>query len=261
MSETQPSKFTDSAGVPWAGRSFDINPYSGDNGEADANLIEAIAKFQLGQLGADQVLKAIGQSRLLIPLIANLGEGGEGAHGHQVDKSADLSIVTVLTPDNQRALPVFSSVSAMNHWNPEARPVPNNGRKVALAAASEGNTRLVLDPMSKTEFVVRRPGIAAIAQDLDWQVPANNPEVVEIINNVLAESGSVESFTLVEGDPTCKLLGQELLVVLYLEPGLTEEQLKDLEENFFKQIASSERFVELVDSVGVKFLPGYQITS
>ena len=254
MSETEPSKFTDSAGVPWAGRSFDINPYSGDSGEADANLIEAISKFRSGQLGSDEVLKAIAEARLLIPLIANLGEGGEGAHGHQVDKSADLSIVTVLTPDNQRALPVFSSVAAMNHWNPEARPVPNDGRKVALAAASEGNTRLVLDPMSETEFVVRRPGIAAIAQDLPWLAPANNPEVVEIINTVLAESGSVESFTLVEGDPTCKLLGQELLVVLYLEPGLTETQLKELEEDFFAKIANSERFVELVDSVGVKFL-------
>lgn len=254
MSETEPSKFTDSAGVPWAGRSFDINPYSGDNGEADAELIRTISEFQSGKCGPEQVLKAIGQSRLLIPLIANLGESGEGAHGHQVDKSADLSIVTVLTPDNQRALPVFSSVAAMNKWNPEARPVPNDGRKVALAAASEGNTRLVLDPMGESEFVVRRPGIAAIAQDLDWITPADNPDVVEIINSVLADSGSVESFTLVPGDPTCRLVGQELVVVLYLVPGLTEAELKNLENDFFAQIANSERFVELVDSVGVKFL-------
>ena len=254
MSSTEPSKFTDSAGVPWAGRSFDINPYSGDNGEADANLIEAISKFQSGQLGSAEVLRAVGQARLLIPLIANLGEGEQGAHGHQVDKSADLSIVTVLTPDNQRALPVFSSVATMTRWNPDARPVPNNGRKVALAAASEGNTRLVLDPMSETEFVVRRPGIAAVAQDLPWINPASNPEVVDIVNSLLADIGSVESFTLVEGDPTCKLLGQELLVVLYLEPGLSELKLKQLEEGFFEKIANSERFVELVDSVGVKFL-------
>jgi hypothetical protein len=254
VSSTEPSKFTDSAGVPWAGRSFDINPYSGDNGEADANLIEAISKFQSGQLGSAEVLRAVGQARLLIPLIANLGEGEQGAHGHQVDKSADLSIVTVLTPDNQRALPVFSSVATMTRWNPDARPVPNNGRKVALAAASEGNTRLVLDPMSETEFVVRRPGIAAVAQDLPWINPASNPEVVDIVNSLLADIGSVESFTLVEGDPTCKLLGQELLVVLYLEPGLSELKLKQLEEGFFEKIANSERFVELVDSVGVKFL-------
>jgi hypothetical protein len=254
VSGAETSKFTDSAGVPWAGRSFDINPYSGDNGEADPNLIETLAKFRGGEVGAEQVLSAIGQARLLIPLIANLGESGGGAHGHQVDKSADLSIVTVLTPDNQRALPVFSSVAAMNHWNPDARPVPNDGRKVALAAASEGNTRLVLDPMSETEFVIRRPGIAAIAQDLPWVVPANNPQVVDFINSVLGEVGQVESLTLVDGDPTCKLLGQELLVVLYLEPGLTEIELKSLEEDFFAKIASSEQFVELVDSVGVKFL-------
>ncbi|MEY3316891.1 MAG: hypothetical protein RLZZ503_93, partial [Actinomycetota bacterium] len=165
MSESHGSKFTDSAGVPWAGRSFDINPYSGDNGEADPQLIETLIKFRAKEVGPEEVLVALGQARLLIPLIANLGESGEGAHGQTVDKSADLSIVTVLTPDNQKALPVFSSVAAMNHWNPEARPVPNDGRKVALAAASEGNTRLVLDPMSETEFVVRRPGIAAIAQD------------------------------------------------------------------------------------------------
>ena len=221
---------------------------------ADIDLMNSIARFRSGGCGSESVLEAIGKARLLIPLIANLGESGDGAHGHQVDKSADLSIVTVLTPDNQRALPVFSSVAAMNHWNPQARPVPNDGRKVALAAASEGNTRLVLDPMGDSEFVVRRPGIAAIAQDLPWVTPANNPEVVEIINSVLADSGFVESFTLVEGDPTCKLLGQELLVVLYLEPGLNETQLKELETEFFAQIANSERFVELVDSVGVKFL-------
>lgn len=142
----------------------------------------------------------------------------------------------------------------MTFWNPEARPVPNDGRRVALAAASEGNTRLVLDPVSDTEFVVRRPGIAAIAQDLPWLSPSDNPEVVEIINVVLSEIGFVESFTLVPGDPLCKLLGQELLVVLYLEPGLSELQLKEFEEDFFSQIANSERFVELVDSVGVKFM-------
>lgn len=254
MSESHSSKFTDSAGVPWAGRSFDINPYRGDSGEADKFLLDTIAQYQAGEVGADRVLQAIGQSRLLIPLIANLGESEEGAHGQKVDKSADLSIVTVMTPDNQRALPVFSSVAAMNLWNPDARPVPNNGRNVALAAASEGNTRLVLDPMSETEFVVRRPGIAAVAQDLPWRVPANNPEVVEIINSVLAETNLVDSFTLVEGDPTCRLEGQELIVVLYLEPGLTQAKLTELEEDFFSKIAASERFVELVDSVGVKFL-------
>lgn len=255
MSEPRISRFTDSSGVPWAGRSFDDNPFSGDNGEADPRLIETISRFHSGEVTGDKVLKILGEVRLLIPLIAHLEEAGEGPHGQKVDKSADLSIVTVSTPDNQKGLPVFSSVSAMSKWNPEARPVPNRGDKVCLAAASEGNTRLVLDPTSDTEFVVRRPGIAAIAQGLDWITPAVNAEVVEIINQLLAENEFVDSFTMVEGDPSFRLLGQELLVIVYLEPGLSEEELQELESDFFSKMANSERFVELVDSVGVKFLP------
>jgi hypothetical protein len=161
----------------------------------------------------------------------------------------------VLTPDNQKALPVFSSVATMTKWNPDARPVPNDGRKVCLAAASEGNTRIVLDPLSETELVIRRPAIAAIAQGFDWVPPERNPEVVEIINLSVEEIPEVESFTLVCGDPTARLRGQELLLVVYLQPGLSELELKGIEGKLFEQLGASERFVELVDSLAVKFLP------
>ena len=248
-------KFSDSAGVPWEGRSFEANPFSGDAGLADENLLVAIANFQTGVAGLEKVYEAFASARFLIPLLAELGESGVGAHGQQVDKSADLSIVTVLTPDNQKALPVFSSVAAMTKWNANARPVPNDGRKVCLAAASEGNTRIVLDPLSETELVIRRPAIAAIAQGLNWLPPERNPEVVELINQSVEEIAEVESFTLVCGDPTARLRGQELLLVVYLKPGLTELELKGIEGQLFGQLGASERFVELVDSLAVKFLP------
>jgi hypothetical protein len=248
-------KFSDSAGVPWEGRSFDANPFSGDNGLADQKLLEAIANFQTGVVGLEKVYEVFASARFLIPLVAELGETGVGAHGQQVDKSADLSIVTVLTPDNQKALPVFSSVAAMTKWNPDARPVPNDGRKVCLAAASEGNTRVVLDPLSETELIIRRPAIAAIAQGLDWLPPERNPEVVELINLNVEQIPEVESFTLVCGDPTARLRGQELLLVVYLQSGLSENELKGIEGKLFEQLGDSERFVELVDSLAVKFLP------
>ena len=248
-------KFSDSAGVPWEGRSFDANPFSGDNGLADQKLLEAIANFQTGVVGLEKVYEVFASARFLIPLVAELGETGVGAHGQQVDKSADLSIVTVLTPDNQKALPVFSSVAAMTKWNPDARPVPNDGRKVCLAAASEGNTRVVLDPLSETELVIRRPAIAAIAQGFDWLPPERNPEVVELINLNVEQIPEVESFTLVCGDPTARLRGQELLLVVYLQSGLSENELKGIEGKLFEQLGDSERFVELVDSLAVKFLP------
>jgi len=248
------SEFTDSAGVPWEGRNFSENKFASDNGLADEALMVAITKFQAGTGTAEDVIAAFAEARLLIPLIANLGESGEGAHGLTVDKSADLSIVTVRTPDGQTALPVFSSVEAMSNWNPQARPVPNFGRQVAFAAASEGNTRIVLDPMAPSEFVIRRPGIAHLAQGLGWIAPDKHPEVAEIIQIELGKFDIVDSFALVPGDPEYRLHGQELVIELYLEEGLSQDRLRAFEQEFFGNISQSEKFVELVDSVAVKFL-------
>jgi hypothetical protein len=161
-------RFADSAGVPWEGRSFESNPFSNDDGSANPELISALAEFRGNPTDPREVFKAFAASRLLIPLLADLGESGEGAHGQTVDKSGDLSIVTVQTPDGQTGLPVFSSVESMARWNKTARPVPSDAIRVALAAASEGNTRIVLDPGSETEFVFRRPAIKAMALQQEW---------------------------------------------------------------------------------------------
>ncbi len=105
------NRFADSAGRPWEGRSFDQNAFADDDGKAPAELIEAIKKFRAGLVGADAVVDQIRVSRLLVPLLANLGESEEGAHGHKVDKSAELSIVTVKSPDDQDSLVVFPQLN------------------------------------------------------------------------------------------------------------------------------------------------------
>jgi hypothetical protein len=255
MTDHEKDKFSDSAGVPWEGRSFSENPYAQDDGLADSTLIAAIAAFQSRIGSLELVMTAFAEARLLIPLMANLGESGEGEHGLTVDKSAELSIVTVRTPDGQNGLPVFSSVESMKVWNPEARPVPNHGRAVALAAASEGNTRIVLDPMSPSEIVITRPAIAAIAQGLPWSHPAESPRVTELVAEVLSNLSQVDSFSLETGDPDSRLLGQELVISIYLEPGMADEDLKLLEQQLFMGLSESSDFVELVDSVAVRYLP------
>ena len=116
---------TDSAGQPWAGRHFEQNPSSGDDGSAPPQLMESIARFQAGTAGESEVVEAFRHSRLLIPLLAVLGEAGVNEHGKKIDKSQELSIVTVGGPDGRTVLPVFSSVAAMAAWNAKARPVPS----------------------------------------------------------------------------------------------------------------------------------------
>lgn len=246
------NKFSDSAGTPWSGRSFDVNNFAGDDGSAPAQLIAALRDFREGKATAETVVDAIRESRLLIPLLADLGESETDPNGQLVDKSAELSIVTVATPDEQNGLPVFSSVAAMQKWNAQARPVPADARRVALAAVVEENTRIILDPESETEFAIRRPAIAAIAQDLNWVHPARNAEVHAAIAKITGEVEEFLSFDLVDGDERSRLHSAELQLELQLKPGLSEEKLAELMQGLAIALGESGEIAEHVDSLRVK---------
>ena len=253
MSERlNPNRFSDSAGTPWEGRSFEQNSFADDDGKEPAELVAVIADFRNGQVGAEQVVDQIRVSRLLVPLIAQLGESEVGAHGQTVDKSAELSIVTVKSPDDQESLVVFSSVDAMSRWNPSSRPVPTDAVRVCLAAASQMSTRVVLDPGSETEFVIRRPAIAKIAQSLPWTTPEKNPAVLEVISNSLSGEANVLGFEAGTADPFSVLAGSELEIRLTLEAGLDHSVVKDLIERISSFWSKSEDFAVSVDSVAIK---------
>ena len=165
----QPEHFhpsaADSAGQPWAGRTFEPNRYADDDGTAPPAVAAALAAFAAGTADEVAVVDALRGTRVLIPLVAALGEAGRNDAGVTVDKSADLSIVTVAGPDGRTVLPVFTSAAAMSAWNPAARPVPVDLRTAALAAADERTELIVLDAGSETEFGLRRPAVWALAQD------------------------------------------------------------------------------------------------
>jgi hypothetical protein len=247
-----PDKFADSAGVPWDGRAFEPNAFAGDDGKADPALIEAITKLQDGNASVVDVVDAFRSARVLIPLLADLGEAGEGAHGQTVDKSADLSIVTVETPDKQNGLPVFSSVATMQAWNPVARPVPHSAVKAALAAAAEGNTRIVLDPGSATEFVIRRPAIEAIAKELPWTPSYSDREVVDAFDQALAGNSELASWAISAGDPKSTLASAEVELTLLLAKTLTQEDFDALMQRIAKSFSESEVIALRVDSLRVK---------
>lgn len=249
-----PDRFADSAGVPWDGRHFEANPWANDDGSADPALIAALAAFRTEEQTQEFVLAALQHSRLLVPLIANLGEAGEGAHGQKVDKSADLSIVSVASPDGQVALPVFSSVKAMAVWDPKARPVPIEAARVALAAASEGNGRIILDPGSETQFVVRKTAFRALAEGTVWIHPSRNPEVKAAFAAVIDAQPQIENFAVQDGDPQAKLQGPDVLVFLKLAPGIAKADLDQLLQRLAEGWAASELIAREVDSMGLKLV-------
>ena len=241
-----PDAAADSAGVPWAGRSFQANPHAADDGRAPEALAGAIRRFRAGDAGQGEVVAEFGRARLLIPLLADLG----GA----VDKSQELSIVTVQGPDGRRVLPVFASVDAMAAWNPSARPVPADGVRVALAAADDGTDLVVLDPGSPSEFVLRRPAVWAVAQSQAWSPSFESAEVRAAFERSIGTELAVLGVDLAAGDPDARLAGPELVVRLTLVGGLTRAELDAVLQRLAARWAADDAIATLVDSLSVRLI-------
>lgn len=244
----------DSAGVPWEGRSFHANPHSGDDGSADPALLAALTAFREGAGSQPAVIDAYRSARLLIPLVAEKGDEGVGAHGLAVDKTQELSIVTVAAPDGRSVLPVFTSVDAMRRWDASARPVPADGARTAVAAFSDDTDLIVVDPGSTTEFVIRRPAVWAIAQGHPWEPSFVSPEVFAGLQESIGGELAVIDLSVEAGDPDARLRGPELVVRLELIHGLEKEELDAVLSRLATRWAADDRIAVLVDSLTVKLV-------
>ncbi|MGV8970227.1 MAG: SseB family protein [Microbacteriaceae bacterium] len=245
---------TDSAGTPWEGRRFEPNDSADDDGSAPPGLIEAIDGFRAGELSESDVVAIVRTSRFLIPLLAALGESGRSDSGHVIDKSQELSIVTVTAPDGRRVLPIFSSVDAMATWNKVARPVPATAVRVALAAASEGTDLVVIDPTSPSQFAIRRPALWAIAQSVDWTPCYRDEAVLDAFAEAARLEPVIRSIAIVAGDPQALLAGAEIRVQLAVAPGLDRDGLNEVLERLQARWAESTLIADRVDSLVVQIL-------
>jgi len=245
----------DSAGVPFDGRRFHENPGAGDDGTAPPKVLEAIRRFRAREVGGPEVVQALHDCRLLVPLVAVRGDEGVGAHGQLVDKTQELSIVTVEGPDGRPVLPAFTSVTAMQTWDGSARPIPIEAARVAIAAASEGTPLVVVDPGSATEFAVRRTALRALATGERWTPSFEDPAVLTAFEVSAEAHPEIVAVGLGPGDPDARLSGPELMVGLGLQPGLDPEDLGVIVRDLQRRWASDPVIAERVDSIGVRVHP------
>jgi hypothetical protein len=243
---------TDSAGHPWAGRTFEPNPAADDDGTADPGLLLALTGFANGEAAEAVVVNAVRTARLLVPLVAHLGESGENDHGVLVDKTQELAIVTVAGPDGRTVLPAFTSVESMSAWNRLARPIPVDGVRVAAAAVSEGTELVVIDPVSPTEFAIRRPALVALANGTAWTAAYLDDDVAGAVVAAVAEEPDVTEIALMPGDPRARLSGPELEVRVSIIPGLDEDALAGLLGRIQSAWGESTIIAERVDSLSLR---------
>lgn len=255
------SDHADSAGRPWEGREFDQNPFAGDDGTMPLHLAHALSEFR--EVPSDSYDKAnlhvalideVRTSRFLIPLIAEAGDYGVNDAGLVVEKTQELAIVTVAGPSGQKVLPLFSSVQAMQAWNPKARPIPMESRRAALGAVADGDSWIVVDPKSPTEFVMRRPTVEALAKAEAWVPNHIDPALQEIFDASIADEPIVEAIRLVAGDPDARGQGEELVVQILLPPSLTKDDVDLVIQSLSTKWAKEEIISQRVDSMRLQLI-------
>jgi hypothetical protein len=241
----------DSAGVPWEGRSFHENADSSDDGSAPERVIEAIRRLRAHEVGVADVVDALHDARLLLPLLATRGDEGIGAHGQLVDKTQELALVTTAGPDGRSVLPAFTSTETMRQWNPAARPIPIGVPRIALAVATEGTPLVVVDPGSPTQFVLRRPSFRALATGDRWVPCFEDPAVLEAFLESSSGEPALVAMQLAPGDPDARLAGAELLVQLSVRDGLEKSELDAMVARLGERWAADALIADRVDSIAV----------
>jgi type III secretion system (T3SS) SseB-like protein len=141
--------------------------YAGDDGTADPVVTEALATYQQDPEGGYRPALAVVQhARLLVPVVAVLGEVDHDDAGRAHDKTSDMATVLMTGADGRTALLAFTGSAAMGRWDPAARPVPVPVGDAARAARQDGADALLVDVAGPVMFVVESADLAALADGL-----------------------------------------------------------------------------------------------
>lgn len=221
--------------MPWTGRALTSSGFDGDLGEADVDLLAALDDPQ----GETVLMDAVALARLLVPIVAAPAEvedsGALIMELFALNSATDMAVVTLTSPDGQRALPVFSSLAALTAWNAAARPSPVTSSRAAQAAVIERCDVMLLDPGSARQRVLRPSMVWALAQQRDWLPAHTDPFVAQALSRATVDEVDVIDCVGEEGHPA----GAGVLrVVMRLRPGLDPVQVEALATRVGERIAT-----------------------
>lgn len=244
-----PGGDSDSFGVPWHGRTLDPQPFTGDAGDGDPALLSALAGQAAGERTPADVVAALARARLLVAIVAVVGDTHPVAGGLRGDRGADMALVTLTAPDGSKALPVFTSTAALAAWDAAARPVPVESARAALSAVAEGCDRLLVDLAGPHPFAVPRPAVWALGQGRDWVPSPQDPVVAAAVEH------AVEGLPDVLGVRCEPGAAAELKVVLGVRAGLDRAGLEAVVTAVGAALGREEAVADRVDSMELQVLP------
>jgi len=240
----------DSSGVPWEGRTFQENPHAGDTGETPADVTESLTAWRAGTGTFTDLVAAFADNRFLVPLVTHAGDDFDVDNPVMEDKVQELSVITVAGPNGEKVIPAFTSVAAMSAWNSEARPIPIDAQRVALAAASEQTDRIVVNPGTDS-IVLRRPVVWSIAQGNPYTAPWESSEFLAETRNLLAGIDNLVEVGVGPGDPNATGDGPDVTLILGLVDGLDADRVQTLVAEVQARISNNDTFVNHVDALAL----------
>jgi hypothetical protein len=158
---------TDVPATPHAGggRSRDIldTGFGDDDGAVAPDVARALAEHERDPSTYLETLAVLQDARLLVPVVAVLGETEQDAEGRTRDKSSDMATVLMTSSAGRTALMAFTGTAPMQQWRADSRPVPVSVPQAALAALQDGAEALLVDVAGPARFVVRHSDLQALA--------------------------------------------------------------------------------------------------
>lgn len=173
-----------------ANKNIPDSGYSDDDGSADPRLTAALAAWAEDRTAVGPVLEALRGARLLVPVVAVLGEVEEDENGLRREKTSDMAVPT-LKAGGRTALPAFTSTASLARWDPAARPVAVPLHQALQAAAHEKADTVVLDLSGPVPFELTGAALLALAEGRTTADPLTDPRVLEAVRTAVAAEPAV----------------------------------------------------------------------
>lgn len=134
-----------------------------DDGSANPELLQALKTYEAAPGPATRALVVanLKSARLLVPVVAIITEAAEDGS----DKSSEIQQVHFVSNDGRSATLAFSSISALQSWDPKARPIPQWAKLVAKNVLEIGHEALIVDFADSHRVALTKADLLQLAQD------------------------------------------------------------------------------------------------
>ncbi|GAA4928013.1 SseB family protein [Streptomonospora halophila] len=171
-----------------------------DDGSPDPAVTARLDAFSRGEAGDRQVLAALGDSRVLVPVVAVAGETEQDDDGRTGEKSSDIALPLMIGEDGRRGVLAFTSVDSARAWREDARPVPVTAVEACRAAIDEGADAVVVDVAGPVTYAVQGRFLTTLAEHGTVPAPKDDPQILALIYRVTHTEFGIERVRVHESD-------------------------------------------------------------